>query len=242
MPFCIAYVMKLRIALLLFVLSGMVNLYWAARDVGWLTIPALLAGWYVADMLSGLVHMFMDYHPCPRGKGLDRLYFYEGSRASAEYQALFRRTMAGINPFQRLVYDFKNHHPRPHALGRRTVWRQIGSTLVVGALPASLLFNLACWAWPVPGWVAAGFVVMLIGGTFAQYFHGTLHRPDNPWAVRAMRRVGLLMTPEAHQRHHDTLRRDFSTNCGWSNGVVNCVFGFAHGQGYLRDAGLEPRP
>lgn len=232
--------MKVRFILFLFVLSAGLNLYWAARDMGWLTIPAAVAGWYVADMLSGLVHMFMDYHPCPRGKGLDRLYFYEGSRASEDYQALFRRTMAGINPFQRLVYDFKNHHPRPHALGRRNIWRQIGSTVVAGALPVSVLFNLACWVWPAPGWVAAGFCAMLIGGTFAQYFHGTLHREENPLIVHAMRRTGLLMTPEAHQLHHDTLRRDFSTNCGWSNGMVNWVFSLAYKRGYLVDAGLEP--
>ena len=233
--------MKLRLIVLLFTLSAALNLFWAARDVGWLTIPALLAGWYVADMLSGLVHMFMDYHPCPKGKGLDRLYFYEGPRASEEYQALFRQTMAGINPFQRLVYDFKNHHPRPDALGRRDLWRQIGSTVVAGALPASVLFNLVCWVWPLPGWAAAGFFAMLIGGTFAQYFHGTLHRNDNPWIIRAMRRVGLLMTPEAHQLHHDTLRRDFSTNCGWSNALLNGIFRAGRKNGLFADYGLEPQ-
>src|SRR5688572_33333562 len=93
---CIGCAMKLRMIVLFFSLSATLNLFWAARDLGWLTIPSLLAGWYIADMLSGLVHMFMDYHPCPRGKGLDRLYFYEGSRGSEEYQALFRQTMARI--------------------------------------------------------------------------------------------------------------------------------------------------
>jgi hypothetical protein len=232
--------MMLRLVLALFILSAAVNLYAAMREVSWLMIPAMFAGWYLADMLSGLVHMIMDYRPCPRGHGLDRLYFYTGSRASDEYQAMFQRTMAGLNPFQRLVYDFKNHHPRPKALGRRTMIRQIGSTIVVGALPVSLLFNLFCLLLPVPSWLAAGVVSLLVGGTFAQYFHGTLHRADNPWIIRAMRKTGLLMTPEAHQLHHVTLRRDFSTNCGWSNPVMNLVFRFANGRGYLSDAGLEP--
>lgn len=233
--------MKLRLVIFLFILSGGMNLYWAARDVGWLTLPALLTGWYAADMLSGLVHMFMDYHPCPHGKGLDQLYFYKGSRGSDKYQALFREKMAEINPFQRLVYDFKNHHPRPHALGRRTMMRQIGSTILAGALPLSLLFNLVCWAAPIPSWIAAGFLAMLIGGTFAQYFHGTLHREHNPWIVRSMRQLGLLMTPEAHKIHHDTLQRDFSTNCGWSNAVVNLIFEFGRKNGLFRDSGLEPQ-
>src|SRR3546814_18958212 len=81
--------------------------------------------------------------PCPKGKGLDRLYFYQDSRASQEYQTLFRATMKTINPFQRLVYDFKNHHPRPNALGRRSISRQIGSTVVAGSLPASLQIGRA---------------------------------------------------------------------------------------------------
>jgi sterol desaturase/sphingolipid hydroxylase (fatty acid hydroxylase superfamily) len=93
----------------------------------------------------------------------------------------------------------------------------------------------------LPGWLMAGAVVLTIGGTLAQYFHGTLHRPDNPWIVKAMRRVGLLMTPEAHALHHQTLRRDFATNTGWSNPLVNAIFRVATGRGWLSEAGLEPR-
>ena len=206
----------------------------------WLTLPALLAGWYVADLTSGLVHMYMDYRPCPPGKRLNDLYFYAGSRESAEYQAMLRERMAAISPLERLVYDFKNHHPRPLALGRRSLWRLIGSTVIVAALPVSLALNLALALWPVPGWLAAGVVAFLLGGSFAQLFHASLHRERNPWFIIAGRRLGLLMTPAAHQLHHDTLQRDFATNCGWSNPVVNRLFRALRRRGYLDDAGLEP--
>ena len=205
-----------------------------------LVLPALLLGWYLADLVSGLVHMYMDYRPCPPGKRLNDLFFFEGSRASEEYQALFRKRMASINAFERVVYDFKNHHPRPNALGRRNLWRLIGSTVIVAALPVSLLLNVAALMWPVPGWTIAFCVAFLVGGAFAQYFHGSLHRESNPWIVRWMRRLRLLMTPEAHQLHHDTLQRDFSTNCGWSNPLVNRLFHALRQRGYLDDAGLVP--
>ncbi|OYW82819.1 MAG: carotenoid synthesis regulator CarF, partial [Sphingobium sp. 32-64-5] len=136
--------MLMRASILLLILSLAGNIAFALRDPGLWMIPALIAGWYVADMLSGLVHMTMDYFPARLGVGLDRLYFYRGSRASSEYQGLFRASMARLNPFEKLVYDFKNHHPRPHALGRRTMWRQIGSTVIAGSLPLSLLLNAAC--------------------------------------------------------------------------------------------------
>jgi len=224
----------------LFGISMALNVAGAVRAWDWLAVPALLAGWYVADLLSGLIHMYMDYRPCPAGKGLDRLYFYRGSRESDDYVRQFRQAMAGLNPLERLVYDFKNHHPRPDALGRRTLWRQIGSTIVAATLPVSLLLNLAWLLFDLPAWLMAGGVAVLVGGTFAQYFHGTLHRADNPWIVLALRKARLLMTPAAHRLHHDTLQRDFSTNCGWSNPLLNMVFRTARRRGYFDDAGLEP--
>jgi hypothetical protein len=223
----------------LFALSLAINL-WFAGVPEWRWLPAAIAGWYVADLISGLTHMYMDYRPCTPGIGLDRVFHYAGSRESADYLALRDRVMPRISPFERLVYDFKNHHPRPEALGRRSFLVQIGSTILFVSLPASLLLNAFSIAMPLPGWLIAGLVVLLIGGTLAQYFHGTLHRADNPAIVHAMRRVGLLMTPEAHALHHETLRRDFATNTGWSNPLVNVVFRAAMRRGWIDEAGLEP--
>lgn len=224
----------------LFALSLALNL-WFAGVPDWRWIPAVLAGWYVADLMSGLTHMIMDYRPCTPGIGLSEMFHYAGSRESADYLALRDRVLPRISPFERLVYDFKNHHPRPDALGRRPFLVQIGSTIIVFALPASILLNLASAADAIPGWIVAGLAALIVGGALAQYFHGTLHRADNPRIIHAMRRVGLLMTPEAHALHHETLRRDFATNTGWSNPLVNIIFRTAIGRGWLTEAGLEPR-
>src|SRR3546814_5119618 len=132
--------MALRAAYVLFALSFAANLWLALRDPQWLAIPAVLAGWYLADLASGMVHMFMDYHPCPKGKGLDRLYFYQDSMASQEYQTLFRATMKTINLFQRLVYDFINHYPRPNALGR---WRSETHTSELHSLTRNSFYLLS---------------------------------------------------------------------------------------------------
>ena len=224
----------------LFALSLALNL-WFAGAPDWRWIPAALAGWYVADLLSGVTHLYMDYRPCTPGIGLDRLFHYSGSRESAEYLAMRNRVMPQISPFERLVYDFKNHHPRPDALGRRPFLVQIGSTILFVSLPASILLSIACMLFAIPGWLVAGLVVLIVGGTLAQYFHGTLHRADNPAIVETMRKVGLLMTPEAHALHHATLRRDFATNTGWSNPLVNAIFRIAERRKWLDQAGLEPR-
>lgn len=214
---------------------------WLAGVPDWRWLPAALCGWYAADLLSGVTHMIMDYRPCTPGIGLADVFQYAGSRESADYQALRARVMPRISPFERLVYDFKNHHPRPDALGRRPFLVQIGSTILFAGLPAGLLLDAVALLIPLPGWLIAFAVVLIIGGALAQYFHGTLHRDDNPWIVQAMRRMHLLMTPKAHALHHATLRRDFATNNGWSNPLVNRLFALSIRRGWLDESGLEPR-
>lgn len=214
---------------------------WLAGTPAWSWIPASLAAWYLADLASGVTHMVMDYKPVRPGVGLDQLYFYEGSRESDEYLALRGSVWKAIGPVEKLVYDFKNHHPRPEALGRRPMLVQIGSTICFVALPASLMLNGLALLSPPPGWLTFGAVVLIVGSTFAQYFHGTLHRDDNPAIVRAMRQIGLLMTPQAHAKHHATLTRDFATNNGWSNPLVNTLFAIAIRRRWLTEAGLTPQ-
>jgi hypothetical protein len=230
----------MNLVLSLFWLSLAANLGFAVSNWTFWAIPAALVGWFLADLASGVIHMTMDYWPCRPGVGFDQLYAYTGDRSAPAYQALRRQVMQRVGPFQQIVYDFKNHHPRPDALGRRSLKVQIGSTVAAFTLPLSLALNLWCWLGTPPGWLVIGLVSLIIGGTFAQYFHGTLHRDDNPWIVGAMRRTGLLMTPAAHQKHHDSLQRDFATNNGWSNPLLNPVFRFLYSRNWLSDAGLEP--
>jgi hypothetical protein len=229
-----------RTSMAAFMLSMVANIALSSGTIDWRVIPACLIGWYLADAASGVVHMYMDYRHCPPGRGLDKLFFYTGSRSSNEYIELRRSVLKGIGTFDRLVFDFKNHHPRPDALGRRGLVDLIWSSIAFVALPLSLLLNVAAMILPIPLWFAAGAIVLLVGGALAQYFHSSLHRVDVPVAIEAMRAVGLLMTPSAHALHHDTLRRDFATNSGWSNSLLNPVFRFLHRRGILVDAGLEP--
>ena len=95
--------------MLAMVLSLALNL-WLAGVPSWTWVPAALVAWYLADMASGLTHMVMDYKTCTPGVGLKQLYFYEGSRESADYLELRDRVWKRVGAFEKLVYDFKNHH------------------------------------------------------------------------------------------------------------------------------------
>jgi hypothetical protein len=232
--------MKTRILIALFVLSLAADCVWIRGPFDWRMLLAAFVAWYLADFGSGLIHMVMDYIPCRPGVGLADIFFYPGSRESEDYLRLRDAVWRRINLLERVAYDFKNHHPRPDALGRRDIVFLVWSTVLFITLPVSVAFNLYCLAFHPPGWLVVGFVVLLAGGTLSQWFHGSLHRKTNPAFVPVMRRLGLLITPAAHQIHHDTLTRDFSVINGWSNPVLNVVFRLLMKHRVLTPAGLEP--
>ena len=232
--------MKARALLALFFVSMALNCALIGGAWDWRMIPAVLVGWYVADLLSGVVHMYMDYRPCTPGVGLAEIYGWEGDRESAAFLTLQATVYGRISRFERLVYDFKKHHPFPDLLGRHGVVHLMKAPVFTITLPLSLALNLAGLIWRVPGWLAAGLVVLLIGGSLAQYFHGVLHRSRGPAVVVGLRRLGLLMTPAAHAFHHASLKEDFSTINGWSNPLLNIVVRTLLRRGVLDERGLVP--
>ena len=229
-----------RALLAAFFASLAFNLFSIGPVLDWRMAPAALAGWYVADMLSGVVHMYMDYLPCRPGIGLGELYAWQGSRETADFMARQAEVYGRISRFERLVYDFKKHHPMPDLLGRHGVFHLMKAPVFLITLPLSLALNLACLIWRVPPWLLVGLITLLIGGSLAQYFHGVLHRTRSPAAIRNLRRLGLLMTPAAHAFHHASLKEDFSTISGWSNPLLNILVRSLLRRGVLDEAGLVP--
>jgi hypothetical protein len=232
--------MKARLLFALFFASLAFDAWRIGWAFDWRMIAAALAGWYLADLLSGVMHMYMDYRPLRPGRGLAELYFWQGSRESEAFAAKQAEVYARIGLFERIVYDFKKHHPMPDLLGRHGLFHLMKTPVFLVALPLSLEFNALLLVWKAPAWLIVGVMVLLVGIGLTQYFHGSLHRARSCLAVRAMRRAGLLMSLKAHETHHATLVRDFSVICGWSNPAVNALAAFLLRRGWIDASGLEP--
>jgi Lipid desaturase domain len=232
--------MKSRLLFAVFFSSLAFDLYFVGWRLDWRMIPAALVAWYLADLVSGLVHMYMDYRPCIPGTGLKELYFWHGSRETQEFHARQAEVYARISTFERIVYDFKKHHPMPDLLGRHGMLHLMKAPVFLVTLPISLILSLVIALTSPPGWLIVGIVVLLLGSSMTQAFHGSLHSQNVGGIVRVMRRFGLLMKPGAHKYHHDTLDRDFSVISGWSNPLVNFIVHSLLSAGVLRTEGLEP--
>lgn len=202
-------------------------------------LPAALVAWAIVDLYSGLGHMVLDYFPCPARLGFDKLFFAH-ERNTREYEALRKRLLREAGPFYAVAYDFKVHHPHPDSLGRRDIFKLTETMVPVVALPLSLGLNALTLVHDTSPWFLAFMNTLIFGYALTQYFHATLHRDHPPLWIRALRKIGLLMTPAMHGVHHATLDRDFAVITGWTNPLINPLFRYLRRRGVLRDEWLEP--
>ena len=71
--------------------------------------------------------------------------------------------------------------------------------------------------------VAAGFFVAAsLTLCVTNQIHAWAHGADAPKLIRALQRVGILITPERHARHHRG-DRAYAVVSGWSNALLDRV-------------------
>lgn len=194
------------------------------RELGLLTLPLiLLAAIFLADLLSGIVHIWLDYYPVNTVAGFDHLLDYAGDRNSAEYQALRQAAWSHptTSPIDRLAFNFKTHHQRPRAMNRKTyaehmletVTPAIGLVLATLALPAAIALTLLITA----------FLVANI-----QFVHACVHDTHRSVylkrVIRALQRARIVYPLAVHTHHHRYGISNFCLITGWANIVLNPLF------------------
>lgn len=185
-----------------------------------LAIPLAI---FLADLFSGMVHVFLDYYPINREAGFYEMLAYQGDRAQPDYLALRKRVLAHHTTtlIDRLAYDFKIHHIKPRAMNRKTYAIHMLETVV----PATLL---ALAALLVPAEGALTLFVMAFLVAHVQFVHACVH--DTPRSVFWKRLVHLLQklhvvySLESHMQHHRHGVSNFCLITGWANVVLNPVF------------------
>lgn len=167
----------------------------AAPLAAWWLVPAVAAGVVAADFLSGLVHWAADTW---------------GSE-----------TMPVVG--RRLLHPFRVHHVNPDDFLRRRFIDTNGDValIVIPVLAAALLLPLDREA----GAAAAVFLTAFAAvGVLTNQVHQWAHMPRPPAVVRLLQRGRLVLTFEAHARHH---RPPFAANyciaTGWCNRPLTAV-------------------
>ncbi len=226
---------------MLFLASVTLNIALIPLEWDWRLVVGVLVGWYLADLLSGIVHLYLDYRPSKKGVGLEEIFFWKGPRDSAEFLARQEQVYKHLGPIDLVAYNFKKHHRFPGLLGRHSFWHMMKGPVIYAPLVLSLLTNLAAVFIGMPAWALACLATLTFGTGCMQCFHSTLHKAKSSWPIMVMRRMGLLMQPESHVPHHELPVRDYGLISGWSNPVLNQVANQLRRWGLLSDDNLEPK-
>jgi ubiquitin-conjugating enzyme E2 variant len=165
---------------------------WTTVGLRWWVPIVVVAAGVVADLGSGVVHWTADTW------GSD--------------------TMPVIG--RRFLLPFRVHHLDPQDFLRRGFVDCNGDVAML-TLPvligATLLPATTTW-----GGVVAVALVALAGWALpTNQVHQWAHMPDPPRAVRWLQRRGILLSVEAHQRHHvSPYAVNYCIATGWCNGVA----------------------
>ncbi len=179
----------------------------------WLFLTGAAVGLLAADAAGGLAHWFCD-------------------------RFLEEDTWV-LGPL--LIAPFREHHLDPQAMTRHGFLELNGNS----ALALAPVLALALWCWP-SGEASSGalffgsfLVVFTIAAFATNQLHCWAHRLDPPAAVRWLQRRGLVLSPEAHARHHAPPHdRAYCVTTGWLNrGLDRCGF-FRASERVLRRLGV----
>jgi hypothetical protein len=192
---------------------------------------AALLGIFLADLLSGIIHVYLDYVPFPAGAGIERVYFYVGPRDTREYLDFKAQVFRGRPLIDRLSFSFKIHHWKPKAMNRKTYAEHALETIA----PA---FPIALLAFVLPPSAALGAAVTAFLVANIQFIHACIH--DTPrsvfWkkAVRLLQRLRVIYSFETHMEHHRHGQKNFCLITGWANVALNPLCALLFRRGVLK--------
>ncbi|WP_199434104.1 fatty acid desaturase CarF family protein [Qaidamihabitans albus] len=168
--------------------------------VSGVTVPVVLVfvvgGWFVADLVSGVLHWALD------------TWFNENVRA-----------------VRRIVLIVREHHVYPQQIFKYRWTHEFGILSWFGLAVVSatwLLATLTTAPAPVAVGMVVGGVVASLGASFSLELHKLGHNFAPGWAVRALQRLGLVLTPAHHMKHH---RAEHDTHYCIVNGWADRTLG-----------------
>ena len=181
-------------------------------------LAGALAGYLVADFVSGAVHWFCDS------------FFSEST-------PLIGRLV---------IAPFREHHRSPRDITGFRFLEQDSTTYVVPIplLALALRWPVDGVAAVLGQAALLGFAAGSIG---TNLFHKWAHAERVPRAVRWLQRRGLILSPAAHSVHHRSYDGGYCVTSGWMNRLLDPVAFFPRLERLVRRAlgrpgaeGVEP--
>jgi ubiquitin-conjugating enzyme E2 variant len=172
-----------------------------AGDDGAALLAAVLLGLVTADLVTGVVHWLCD------------TFF-------AEDTPILGRTV---------IAAFREHHVDPAAMTRRAFLRVSNSNVIGSTALLAALSGLRLVSDEPPSAVADVWVASTASAIMAtNQIHKWAHEQSVPAAVARLQRLGMILSPTEHARHHaGDHSRAFCVTTGWLNPLLDGARVFA---------------
>jgi hypothetical protein len=190
-------------------------------------VAEVLLGIYVADLISGIVHLYLDYQEVKDAKL--RLHVETTIPNVTKFEEnddLFKTA----SPMDKYLWNFHVHHDAPYP-SRDSEFELVMQIVRPLFLPLCGLI----WLYRV-GYMGDTTARIVFGalsvGPFMQKLHflaharnhGVLTDKDFFGAVLCWAQdIGLILSPKEHKRHHEEFDCNFCIVNGWANPLLNRV-------------------
>jgi len=182
-------------------------------------------GLYVLDLISGIVHMHLDYQEVKSRKL--RLHVENNIKDVIKFEKddpLFY----DATPNDQFLWNFHVHHDAPYP-SLDSEWELMMQIVRPLSLPYLLSVGL-CYMGYMPPTFARIWFGALTAGPLMQKTHFGAHARNhgvltyNTWGgavICFLQDYGVLLSPAVHKKHHEEFDCNFCIFNGWANPVVN---------------------
>lgn len=206
----------------------------------WSWLLATYIAIWVADFVSGLIHLYIDYRPLNYAKGFGVLYDYKGNRGSEEFIELKKSIMQHASWFDHTVYSFKIHH-RDASSNKFKFYREFFVEFVAPAsllLGCSLVVSLCFPSHAVSAHLAYFDVLVSVTALHADHIHVCVHGSGTMlWGNRVaafLQKYRLIYAYKTHALHHKDGLSGFCFVTGHANFAVNWICRQLLRKGWIR--------
>jgi len=237
-------------------LAALAHLDWGGMSSTGIIVTIIVAS-IIADFVSGLWHLFVDYYPLNYQLGYDKLLFFKGKRDSKEFMRLRQSILFTGSFMEQLAYHYKAHHKFPkcsHSINKNFLDTSIGSfaalfyaffLLLAYKLdnPSGIFLLALLHAYPE---YILGVLIFAALVANIELIHHCVHFPKEfPIAgrvIRFLQTFGLVYPSKTHTRHHRGDGVGFCFITGHTNFFVGYIRKFLLDRGIITEDRWHGKP
>ena len=168
-------------------------------------ITCFVLGYILADLMTGTVHWFCD--------------------------SFFSEKTPFIGPI--IIASFREHHTHPQLFTQDKFIEQDTTSFFVLLVPLILAVDprsstISDYLWHCT------LIGLSVGAFGTNLFHKWAHQKNPPQFAKKLQKLGLILTPELHKKHHRSYSESYCVTSGWLNPLLDYINFFPKLESFIR--------